>query len=364
MTAAFLLAEVSSACPQVGRAGCLAEQAGRLRSWWLDRGWPGGLFELIWMVAAAAAILAFALLTVMFLIYLERKVAADIQSRLGPMRVGPYGTLQSVADGLKLILKEDVIPAAADRWLFIIAPFLVFVPAVLVYIVLPFSPGLIVRDLNLGLLYVVAVASFPVLGVFMAGWGANNKYSLLGAMRAAAQAVSYEIPLVLAMLVVIMAAGSVRLGDIVDAQAGQLFGFLPRWNLLLMPVGFLLWFCAAMAEINRVPFDLPEAESELVAGYHTEYSGIRFGLFFMGEYAHTFFIAGLCVTLFLGGWQGPFLPPVIWFLLKTYAVIFLMMWVRWTLPRLRVDQLMAFSWKFLVPVALVHLMIYGIVLAL
>lgn len=321
----------------------------RLLAWWEGLGWYTWIFDAIWMVAMAVLVIVFILLTVLALVWLERKVSGDLQSRVGPNRVGGrFGLLQTVADALKLLMKEDIFPAGADRIVFWLAPFVVFVPTVLVFMVVPFSDRWMVKDLNLGVLFVVAVSAFPVVGMMMAGWASNNKYSVLGAFRAAAQSLSYEIPLVLALVCVVVVAGSLRVGEIVAAQRGG------QWFILRFPLqlAFLVYFITALAEVNRVPFDLPEAESELVAGYHVEYSGMRFALFFLAEYAHLFFVAAFCTTLFLGAGEGPWLPPVVWFLAKSYAVVIAVMWVRWTLPRLRIDQVMEFSWKLLVPVGL------------
>jgi NADH-quinone oxidoreductase subunit H len=310
------------------------------------------------MVVMAALVTAFVLVTVLFLIWLERKVSGDIQSRVGPNRVGGrFGPLQTMADALKLLMKEDIIPAGADKIVFVLAPFLVFVPTLMVFLVVPFSDRWLVKDLNLGVLFVVAVSALPVIGLVMGGWASNNKYAMLGAMRAAAQGMSYEIPLILAMVCVAVAAGSLKIGDIVSAQREG------GWFVLRVPLqlAFLLYLITAMAEVNRVPFDLPEAESELVAGYHTEYTGMRFAIFFVAEFAHLFFVAAFCATLFLGAWSGPLLPPAIWFLIKTYAIILAIMWVRWTVPRLRIDQIMGFAWKLLVPAALVTVLLTGLV---
>ena len=329
-----------------------------LLTWWQRHGLPAWIMEAIWMVAMAAIVTAFILLTVLFLVWLERKISGDIQSRVGPNRTGGrFGLLQTAADALKLLMKEDLIPRGADRLVFILAPFLVFVPVLLVFMVIPFSDRWVVKDLNLGVLFVVAVSAFPVIGLFMAGWASNNKYAILGAMRAVAQTLSYEIPLVLAMVCVVVASGSLRVGDIVAAQQHG------RWFVLRFPlqIAFLLYFITAMAEVNRVPFDLPEAESELVAGYHVEYSGMRFALFFLAEYAHLFFVSAFCVTLFLGAWEGPWLPGAAWFLIKAYAVMLFIMWVRWTVPRLRIDQIMGFAWKLLIPVGLVAVLLTGMV---
>ncbi len=327
---------------------------------WLERLWqriglPQTWWLVLWAVIVAAVVLVFIILTVMILIWLERKIAGDIQSRLGPARVGTkFGLLQSPADVLKLLLKEDIIPACADKALFVIAPALVFVPAFLAYLVLPFGRRLVAQDLDIGVLYVVAVSALPALGLLMGGWGSNNKYAIIGGMRAVAQLMTYEVPLGLSLLTVVMAFGSLSTVDIIARQA--------RWWSIASPpllLAGIIYFVCALAETNRVPFDLPEAEAELVAGYHTEYSGIRWALFLMGEYTYIFFVAGFGVTLFLGGWHGPLLPPVLWFLIKTYAVILAIIWIRWTYPRLRIDQIMGFGWKVLVPVALINLIVSG-----
>jgi NADH-quinone oxidoreductase subunit H len=318
------------------------------------------MLDALWMVALAALVTVFVLITVLFLVWLERKISGDIQSRVGPNRTGGrFGLLQTAADALKLLMKEDIIPACADTAVFVLAPFVVFVPTLVVFLVIPFSDRWIVKDLSIGLLFVVAVSALPVIGVFMAGWASNSKYAIFGAMRAAAQSLSYEIPLILALVCVVVAAGSLRIGDIVEAQRGG------HWFILRFPLqlAFLLYFVAAMAEVKRVPFDLPEAESELVAGYHVEYSGMRFAFFFLAEFAHLFFVSALCVTLFFGAWGGPLFPPAIWFLVKTYGVILLIMWVRWTVPRLRIDQVMGFAWKLMVPLGLLAVLLTGLVRA-
>lgn len=296
------------------------------------------------------------LLAVAYLTWLERKVIGDIQVRFGPSRVGPFGLLQPIADGIKLMFKEDVVPANADRVIFILAPALSFVPALIVFAVIPFGPSFVITDVNVGLLYVFAVASLGVYGSVLAGWASNSKYSLLGGLRSSAQMVSYELGLGLSVLGVVMMTGSLSLVDIVEAQKGTWLGILPRWNIFPQFLGFVIFLISSNAELNRAPFDLPEAETELVAGFHTEYSSMKFALFFMAEYANMIAVAALATTLFLGGWRGPLLPPVIWFLLKVFAFIFLFIWVRATLPRFRYDQLMGFGWKVLLPLALANVM--------
>jgi len=312
------------------------------------------ILNLIWMVIVGVIILGFIALSSMFLIWWERKVSAHIQVRLGPMRVGWHGALQSIADAVKLLLKENITPSCADKWVWWYAPFFTVVPSVMAFVTIPFGKNLIVKDLNIGILYIVAITSLCVLGTFMAGWGSNNKYSLLGAMRSVAQVISYEVPLIVSIVTVLIFVGSLSMQRIVEAQSKYWFIFQP--NLAL---ACLIYLISATAEVNRAPFDIPEAESELVAGFHTEYSGMKFAMFFIAEYTNLFIISAIAATLFLGGWQGPFLPPVAWFLIKTYGIIFVLMWVRWTFPRVRVDQLMGFAWKVLTPVSFVNLLIAG-----
>jgi NADH-quinone oxidoreductase subunit H len=314
---------------------------------------PEPLLVVILTVLIASVILAFVSVMAMFLIWLERKVSAHMQDRLGPMRVGGWhGWAQSIADGVKLLFKEDIVPEQADRMIFALAPMVVFASAFAAFVVIPFSPSLIVSDLNIGLLYLVAISSIVVIGIMMAGWSSNNKWALYGAIRSAAQIISYEIPAGFALLTSIMLVGSLSMQDISEAQAGGIH----HWLLFNNPfsfVAFFIYYCAALAEVNRTPFDIPEAESELVAGYHTEYSGMRFAIFFLAEYANMFAVSAIATTLFLGGWNGilpmPILPAVLTFIAKCLLLIFVMMWLRWTLPRLRVDQLMYMSWKVLLP---------------
>ncbi len=312
--------------------------------WWLE------LIRAI--VGTIILFTGVAVVAAMFGVLLERKISGWMQSRLGPKHVGPQGLLQTLADTLKLLQKENIVPHRADRAIFATAVIVVPLAALLDYVVIPFGTTrwgpLIFRDLNVGVVYFAATSSLVVVGILMAGWGSNNKYALLGGLRSAAQMVSYEIPMGLSLITVALMAGSLSTVTIVNAQAGL-------WYIVAQPVAFLVFLTAATAEVNRVPFDLVEAESELVAGYFSEYSGMRFALFQLGEYGEMFAMAGMAVTLFLGGWRGPVLPPVLWFVIKLYALIFVFMWVRWTYPRFRIDQLLNFSWKVLIPVSLLNL---------
>jgi len=310
-----------------------------------------------WAQLALYAVAGFVLLNVMlgivtFLVLMERKVSGWMQVRLGPMEIGPWGILVTVADAIKLMTKQDVVPRHVDRFVFRLAPALIALPPLIAVSLVPFGKNLIFADTSVALLLVLALTSLTSMAILMAGWGSNNKYSLLGGVRSAAQDLSYEVALIFAALGPVMLAGSLSLQDIVKAQGGV-------WFVFLQPLGFILFLIAGIAELNRTPFDIPEAESEIVAGYHTEYSGMRFALFFMAEYANMFLVSCIVATLFLGGWQGPVLPGVLWFVLKVFAVIFVIMWVRWTFPRFRVDQLMTFGWKVLVPLGLLNILLTG-----
>jgi len=312
--------------------------------------WPGNF----WAHWAIFTVVIAAFILVMFLVFtwFERRALGIMQARLGPNRAGPFGLLQPVADGLKVLLKEDIVPAKGDKVVHWLAPVVAFVPVMMVFAVVPFQGGALLADLNIGILYIVAISSVTTVGIFMAGWASNNKYSLLGAMRQIASVVSYEIPVVLSLVGVILLAGSLSLQQIVMAQD------IPF--ILLQPLGFLLFFIGALAEINRTPFDLTEADSEIVAGYNIEYSGMKWGLFFLAEYGEALAISAIVTTLFLGGWRGPVLPDWLWFLVKVGIVFFVMVWIRTTIPRVRIDQLMALAWKFLFPLALLNLLITAV----
>jgi NADH-quinone oxidoreductase subunit H len=322
--------------------------------------WPR---EIAKAVGLAVVIFTFiAVVAAMFGVLLERKIGGWIQSRLGPKHVGRQGLLQTVADTIKLLQKEHITPHAADALIFNSAPLIVAVAGLLDWIVIPFgvvhiggtTVPLVVRDLNIGVLFFAAMASLTVVGILAGGFASNNKYSLLGGLRSASQMISYELPLATALIAVAMQAGTLSTVGIVKAQEGWFGSFA----FSQFPA-FVIFLIAATAEVNRVPFDLPEAESELVAGYFSEYTGMRFALFQLGEYAEMFAMAALATTLFLGGWKGPLLPPLIWFLIKMYAVVFFLMWTRWTFPRLRLDQLLNLSWKVLLPAGLVWILLTG-----
>lgn len=332
------------------------------QEWWL---------EYALMAVVLAVTLGFICVSVLFLVWLERKVSARIQRRMGPMMAGPLflakksmwlgGPFQTIADALKLLVKEDLTPGSVDRIVFFMAPILVFTASLMCYVVIPFGPGLSVADLNVGILYILAVSSMTVLGIMMAGWGSNNKYSLLGGLRSVAQMISYELPMIFALLGPILLAGSLSMQEIVKAQAAT------HWFIVPNIIGFLVFIIAGTAETNRPPFDLPEGESELVAGFNTEYSGMKFAMFFLAEFSNMFVVSAVATTMFLGGWSLPFvhisspvlgpLVGLVVFFVKTYVIIALLMWVRWTFPRMRVDQLMHFGWKILLPFAFVNLLI-------
>jgi len=306
------------------------------------------------------------------MVYVERKVAAFLQQRVGPYRVGWQGVLQPLADIVKLLFKEELRPKAADAFLFALAPIISATCAFAAFSVVPFGAettlgGLLpealalqVADVNVAILVVFAIASMSVYGIVLAGWSSNSKYSLLGGLRSSAQMISYELSYGLALASVLVVANSLSLTEIVNRQAGAWFGVIPRWFVFLQPVAFLIYLTAGIAETNRAPFDFPEAEQELVAGYHTEYSSMSFAMFFLAEYVNMVTVSAVATNLFLGGWHGPFLPEYlgwIWFLIKVGAILFFYVWTRWTLPRYRYDQLMAFGWKVLLPVAVINLIV-------
>jgi NADH-quinone oxidoreductase subunit H len=311
--------------------------------------WWDWVAFIVVALCGIVAIILFVLIFVILFIFTERRVLGRFQIRLGPNRVGPEGLFQAFADAVKVLLKEDIVPRAADKIVHWLAPVVTFIPVIMVFAVIPIQPGAIYTDLNIGVLYLVAIGSFSVLGMFMAGWASNNKYSFIAGMRAVSQMIAYELPAVFAILAVVVSSGTLSLGGIVDGQSIPLF--------LLQPLGFLIYFLASSAEINRAPFDMLEADSELVAGIHTEYSGMKFAMFYLGEYGHALCSATIITSLYLSGWQGPGLPPIIWFLLKVFAVFFVMIWVRATMPRIRVDQLSAFCWKYLLPLSVVNLFV-------
>jgi NADH-quinone oxidoreductase subunit H len=348
------------------------------------------------LIALAKVVIAFGALLVvtMLVIWFERKALADMQSRVGPNRWGPFGLLQTLADGIKLFFKEDFRPATADKWTYFIAPVVGMVPAFLAFAVVPVGDRatiaghevrFIVSDINIGLLYFLAMGSLGVYGIVLAGWASGSKYPLLGGIRSSAQLISYEISLGLSIVPVVLVTGSLSTIDVVAAQSGTvgdvtffdgipvleqisgIFGFVPNWFILSQWPAFAIFLLAGIAETNRAPFDLPEAETELVAGYHTEYSGIRFAMFFLGEYIHVVTVSALAVTLFFGGWRGfsfdflPWLWPILWFTLKTAAFVYLFVWLRATLPRLRYDRLMWLGWKRLIPAALLWIMFTAVV---
>lgn len=317
--------------------------------------------DIVLMLAKIGLVFVVILTLAAYLVFAERKVLAWIQDRKGPNRVGPFGLLQPLADLIKLLTKEDFRPLGADKWLFYLAPAMAAIPAIMIFAVIPFGAPLTlfghtvqlqVADLNVGLLLFMALSSIAVYGVALGGWASNSKYALLGSIRGLAQLISYELSMGLSLVPVVMLARSFRLSDIVNAQSGC-------WFIVYQPLAFVIFLISIAAECKRIPFDLPEAEGELVAGFHTEYSGMRFGLFFVGEYINIIVLGGLAATFFLGGWHGPWLPPAVWFALKVFSFAFLFIWMRGTLPRLRYDQLMHFGWKILTPLALVNILATG-----
>ena len=321
---------------------------------------------IVLLLVKLGVILVGLLLGAAWLVYAERKLLGRLQIRLGPNRAGPHGLLQPLADIIKMLTKEDTVPGGADRIVFLYAPAVTAATALLIFALVPFGRDLsiagrrvplIVSDLNVGLLFVIALSSLSVYGLFLGAWASNSKYSLMGGIRSAAQIISYELAMGLSLVPVVMLARSFSLVHIVKAQANYPF-------LLVQPLAFIIFFISSLAEIRRIPFDLPEAENELVAGYHTEYSGMRFGLFFVGEYAAMIVLGSLAAVFFLGGWWGPLLPSLIWFFIKVFLVVFVLIWIRATLPRFRYDQLMSLGWKLLIPLALFNIVLTGGVMLL
>lgn len=314
------------------------------------------LGDWIVKILAAVLIMVFLLLNVMILVYFERKISGWIQERLGPNRVGPFGVFQLIMDVLKLVSKNTFIPFNVDRVVYRLVPLIVFVPSMIIFSVMPLGEGMTVYDSPVSLLLCFAVSGFTTIILIMSGWAANNKYTLMGGMRAALQMISYEIPLLFAVMGIIMIVGSLNLNDIVYNQVEH------GWFLWRQPLAFILFLIAATAEVNRSPFDLPEGEQELIAGYQTEYSGMRFAFMYLGEYVALFAMSWLIAVLFLGGWAGPILPGWLWLFLKAYLMVFINMWVRWTFPRIRIDHLMSFCWKVLIPLTIINMVVTGVVI--
>ena len=303
------------------------------------------------LIVPTTLILVLAPVGMMYFTWLERKVLARMQDRIGPNRVGPYGLLQPLADGIKMLTKEDVVPRGADRFCHFLAPVVIVVPALMLFTLIPFGPRLVAAPLATGLIFFVAIGSTQVMAIFMGGWGSRGKFSMIGALRNAAQLISYEVPMVISLAAIPLVAGSLQLSDIVEAQRGGWF-ILTSWGMVAFPLVVI----TGLAEINRTPFDLPEAESELVGGFHTEYSGMKFAMFYMAEFVSTIALSALVAVLFLGGWMGPrFLPPAAWMGLKTFLICWTLIWFRGTFPRMRIDQMMGFAWKVLLPVSLANL---------
>lgn len=324
------------------------------------------LIDILIAVVQILVVFVAALLMVAYMTLMERKVLGHMQVRFGPNRVGPFGLLQPIADGIKLLFKEEIVIPHANRIIFNFAPAVIVIAALMCFTVIPYGNTLtvlgrkitlVVADVNVGLLFLLAISSLGVYGIVMGGWASNNKYSFLGAIRSSAQMISYELSLGLSLIGVLMITGSLSTVKIVEAQS-------PVWFIVYQPLGFVIYVISAFAEANRTPFDLTECENELVAGYQTEYSSMKFGLYYLGEYAHILVVSAMAVTLFLGGWQGPFLPPVVWFLIKVFCFFFFFIWIRATFPRFRYDQLMKFGWKVLFPLALANIAVTALVMTL
>ncbi|MFI5163672.1 MAG: NADH-quinone oxidoreductase subunit NuoH [Bacteroidia bacterium] len=338
---------------------------------WLSAHCSGGWTMIFQMAIVGFCVIGLFVILGLTFVYMERKVSAFMQLRLGPNRVGPKGTLQALADTFKLLLKEGITPQAADKFLFNLAPFIVIIVAMLALAPIPFAKGLQIFDINIGVFYISSVSSISVLGVLIAGWSSNNKYSLLGAMRSGAQIVSYELSAGLSVIAIVALAGSMSLSDIVESQRTGWWIFKGHIPAI---IAFIIFIIAGTAELNRAPFDMAEAESELTAGFHTEYTGMRFAMFFLAEYVNMFIVCAIGATLFFGGWMPfhighweafnhimDFIPPIVWFIGKTFSLVFLIMWFRWTFPRMRIDQLLTLEWKYLMPISLVNLMLVALV---
>jgi NADH-quinone oxidoreductase subunit H len=324
-----------------------------LSSWGLSE----GLITLILAVLGVVILATFVLLVDIMLVWIERKMVARFQDRLGPNRVGPYGIIQPIADVIKLLIKEDIMPIGADKLIFNLAPIIALATVLLLWAVVPFAPTIIGADINVAVLYVVAIGSIGTLGIIMAGWASNNKYALLGAFRTVAQMIAYEVPMIIALLVPVLLARSMGMQTIVTAQS--------PWYIFVVPLAAVILFISSIAELGRTPFDISEAESEIVAGFHIEYTGMKFGLFYAGELLHALTVSALIATLFLGGWRGPFVDQVpilgpLYLFIKAFLVYYLIMWVRYSFPRVRIDQMLGFNWKFLTPLALVLLIVVAI----
>jgi NADH-quinone oxidoreductase subunit H len=315
-----------------------------MSSWWAD---------LVLTLVQWLGIIALVLINILILIWYERKISGFIQLRLGPNRLGPIGLFQTLADTLKLMTKEDIIPRGVDKLVFILAPPIIILVAVMTYVALPLGDQMTMVNLNNGLYFTIAVTSIATIALFMAGWSSNNKYSLIGAMRAVAQMVSYEIPLIFSLLGVVMISGSLNFQSIIAQQSHYV------WFIFLQPLAFVIYFISATAELNRGPFDMPEAEQELTAGAFTEYTGMRWALFFLAEYTNLFAVSLICATVFFGGWAGPWLPSWLWIFIKTYLIMTVFMWIKWTFPRVRMDHMMKLCWKILIPLSLLNLLLTG-----
>jgi NADH-quinone oxidoreductase subunit H len=332
----------------------IAEWLRTIMSGW---GLSEGLITVILAVLGVVILATFVLIVDIMLVWLERKIVARFQDRFGPNRVGPYGIIQPIADVIKLLIKEDIMPVGADKFIFNLAPIIALATVLLLWAVVPFAPTIIGADINVAVLYVVAIGSIGTLGIIMAGWASNNKYALLGAFRTVAQMIAYEVPMIIALLVPVLLARSMGMQTIVAAQS--------PWFIFLVPLAAVILFISSIAELGRTPFDISEAESEIVAGFHIEYTGMKFGLFYAGELLHALTVSALIATLFLGGWRGPFVDQVpilgpLYLFAKAFIVYYLIMWIRYSFPRVRIDQLLGFNWKFLTPLALILLIVVAI----